>query len=72
LPNLQASAVDGFAGVYPEHKFKIVEALQSRGMLVGMTGAACEPGPPWCSGACDAIHGCEHARPISPRLQATA
>lgn len=31
--------VDGFAGVYPEHKHRIVAALQSRGRLVGMTGA---------------------------------
>lgn len=31
--------MDGFAGVYPEHKFAIVEALQSRGRLIGMTGA---------------------------------
>lgn len=30
--------MDGFAGVYPEHKFAIVEALQSHGRLVGMTG----------------------------------
>ena len=29
---------DGFAGVYPEHKHRIVEALQSKGCLVGMTG----------------------------------
>jgi H+-transporting ATPase len=30
--------VDGFAGVYPEHKFAIVEALQANGALIGMTG----------------------------------
>ena len=30
--------VSGFAGVYPEHKHRIVQALQARGMLVGMTG----------------------------------
>ncbi len=29
---------DGFAGVYPEHKHRIVEALQAKGRLVGMTG----------------------------------
>ena len=31
--------MDGFAGVYPEHKHRIVTALQAQGMLVGMTGA---------------------------------
>ena len=30
--------MDGFAGVYPEHKYAIVEAYQSHGRLVGMTG----------------------------------
>ncbi len=34
----QAEAVDGFAGVYPEHKYLIVDTLQSRGRLIGMTG----------------------------------
>lgn len=34
----QCTEADGFAGVYPEHKFKIVEALQSKGQLIGMTG----------------------------------
>ena len=29
---------DGFAGVYPEHKHCIVDALQRKGQLVGMTG----------------------------------
>ena len=33
-----ALQVDGFAGVFPEHKHSIVEALQARGRLVGMTG----------------------------------
>lgn len=35
----QVHIVDGFAGVYPEHKHSIVEALQASGSLVGMTGA---------------------------------
>lgn len=34
----QVNEVDGFAGVYPEHKHRIVEALQAYGRLVGMTG----------------------------------
>jgi H+-transporting ATPase len=29
---------DGFGQVFPEHKFRIVEALQGRGHIVGMTG----------------------------------
>lgn len=31
-------AADGFAEVYPEHKFQVVEMLQQRGRLVAMTG----------------------------------
>lgn len=38
--------VAGFAGVYPEHKHRIVQALQARGMLVGMTGM---PSPVYCA-----------------------
>ena len=34
----QARLVDGFAGVYPEHKHRIVDALQAKGMMIGMTG----------------------------------
>ena len=34
----KVTEVDGFAGVYPEHKHCIVAALQSKGHLVGMTG----------------------------------
>lgn len=37
--SMQANEVDGFAGVYPEHKYLIVQALQGRGRLIGMTGA---------------------------------
>ncbi|KAJ3076589.1 hypothetical protein HDU98_002109 [Podochytrium sp. JEL0797] len=32
---------DGFAQVTPEHKFRVVELLQKRGYLVGMTGDGC-------------------------------
>lgn len=46
-PCRQCHEVDGFAGVYPEHKYRIVEALQSRGQLVGMTGVCV-----WGGGGC--------------------
>ncbi|HUY19313.1 MAG TPA: plasma-membrane proton-efflux P-type ATPase [Candidatus Binataceae bacterium] len=41
----QIEKADGFAQVFPEHKYQIVKALQLKGHLVGMTGDGVNDAP---------------------------
>lgn len=44
-PAEEIESLDGFAQIFPEHKYKIVKELQQKGHIVGMTGDGVNDAP---------------------------
>jgi len=69
---------DGFAQVYPEHKYHIVDVLQKRGHIIGMTGDGVNDSPALkkadagiaVSGATDAARAAASIVLLAPGLSA--